>query len=145
MGTVLRPFYSDTPMPEELTEADRRTLWEQFVDTYAKSQESYDNSVRTLAARGVAVTTSLATAIHALSPSGVTAVVFFLAGLAGTVASHVTAQRDMQCRLSCLRRDELAGIEGNRWTTATTALNIAAGVALFAGGVFLTIYIALHV
>jgi hypothetical protein len=145
MGTVLRPFYSELPVVEELTEADRRTLWEQFVDTYAKSQESYDNSVRTLAAAGVGVTVSLATALNALSETGVTAIIFFLAGLAATVASHVTAQRDMQCRLRCLRKNELVGIEGNRWTTATTALNIAAGVALFGGGIFLTLYIASHV
>jgi hypothetical protein len=37
----------------ELTDDGRRILWEQYVDTYVDSQETYDSSVRTLAAGGL--------------------------------------------------------------------------------------------
>jgi hypothetical protein len=61
-----------TPIPKtELTPEERQTLWEQFVDVYAHSQESFDTSVRTLAAAGVATTVSLATALHHFDGSGV--------------------------------------------------------------------------
>jgi hypothetical protein len=128
----------------ELSEEDRRTLWEQFVEVYAKSQESYDSSVRTLAAAGVGVTASLATALHILGPQGTAAIALFLASLACNVTSHVTAQLDMRVRLACLGKGLDEGYDSNRWTTSTWLLNIFAGVALTAGGVLLAIYVSVH-
>ena len=127
---------------ERLTPEDRRTLWEQFVEVYAHSQESYDSSIRGLAAGAVAVTVSLATALQALSTWGVAAVTAFLASLGLNLASYVTAQLDMRARLDSLRAGREDGTEGNRWTKATTGLNVIAGLTLIAGGVLLAIFVA---
>jgi hypothetical protein len=127
----------------ELTEADRRTLWEQFVEVHAKSEESYDASVRTLAAGGVGVTASLATALHSLAGTGIAAVSLFLTSLLFNFVSNVTEQLDMHARIDCLRAaHRYEGAEGNRWTKATHALNWLAGAALIAGGALLAIFIA---
>jgi hypothetical protein len=102
--------------PEEagLREEDRRILWEQFVEVYAHSQKSYDDAVRALAAAGVALTVSLATALHHFATSGLVAVIFFLVSLGLNLASFGTAQADMKTRIACLRARKTDGIEGNR-------------------------------
>jgi hypothetical protein len=130
--------------PEEagLREEDRRILWEQFVEVYAHSQKSYDDAVRALAAAGVALTVSLATALHHFATSGLVAVIFFLVSLGLNLASFGTAQADMKTRIACLRARKTDGIEGNRWTTVTTALNGAAGAGVLTGSVLLAVYIA---
>jgi hypothetical protein len=124
-----------------LSEAERQTLWEQFVEVHGESQESYDNSVRTIAAAGVGITASLATALHGLTAKGVAAIALFLASLALNLGSYVTAQFDMKARMDVLRRRETEGIERNRWTTTTTCLNALAGVAVIAGGAVLAWFI----
>jgi hypothetical protein len=130
--------------PEEagLREEDRRILWEQFVEVYAHSHKSYDDAVRALAAAGVALTVSLATALHHFATSGLVAVIFFLVSLGLNLASFGTAQADMKTRIACLRARKTDGIEGNRWTTVTTALNGAAGAGVLTGSVLLAVYIA---
>jgi hypothetical protein len=130
--------------PEEagLREEDRRILWEQFVEVYAHSQKSYDDAVRALAAAGVALTVSLATALHHFATSGLVAVIFFLVSLGLNLASFGTAQADMKTRIAYLRARKTDGIEGNRWTTVTTALNGAAGAGVLTGSVLLAVYIA---
>jgi len=120
---------------------ERRILWEQFVDIYTDSQASFDTSVRAMAAGGVAVTVSLATALKELDLVGVVAVVAFLVSLGANIVSYETARRDMLERLSYLQGNagsDKGGNEwGNRWTTWTTGLNYAAGLAVLAGGAFL--------
>lgn len=128
----------------ELSEADRRTLWEQFSEVHKKSQESYDSSVRAFAAGGTGITVSLATALHALAGSGLAAISLFLASLTFNFISHVSAQFDMRSRVASLRTDRLEGVEGNRWTTTTTALNWMAGAALIAGAILLAIFVSVH-
>ena len=127
---------------QELTEADRRTLWEHFADVHSKSQESFDSSVRTLAAAGVAVTASLGTALDGLGQTGLVAVVAFLGSLSFNVSSYMTAQWDMHARLDNLRDPPYEGIEGSRWTSWTQRLNLLAGVALILGGVLLAAFVA---
>jgi hypothetical protein len=125
-----------------LSEADRRIVWEQFVDVYAHSQESFDSSIRTLAAGGVAVTVSIAAAFEELGTAGLVAVFLFLISLSFNLGSHATEQLDMRARLDCLRERRADRIEGNGWTTTTTVLNVLAGAALVAGGVLLATFAA---
>jgi hypothetical protein len=122
---------------------ERRILWEQFVDTYVDSQEAFDVSVRTLAAAGVAITVTLATALKELEGAGVAATLAFLVSLGANFGSYWTAQRDMLTRLAYLQgRPDADGDEwGNRWTKRTTALNFTAGVTLLLGGVFLASFV----
>jgi hypothetical protein len=132
------------PELSKLSDDDRRTLWQQFVEVYARSQRAYDESVRTLAAAGVAVTVSIGTAIKGLHTSGLVAVVLFLGALAATFTSYASVQLDMKTRLAGLRRGDSESVEGNSWTKATTTLNALAGVGLMLGGVFLAVLVANH-
>ena len=50
-------------MARTLTNEQRDTLWEQFVEAYEKSQHSYDLNVRALAAGGIDVNASLGKAL----------------------------------------------------------------------------------
>lgn len=130
-------------MPDdELSEGERTALWEQFAGVYERSQESYDSSVRTLAASGVVVTVSLATALGTLEQAGLAATILFLTSLALNLGSYSSALLDMRARLNCLRVGRAEGIYGNRWSSCTTALNILAGVALIFGGVLLSVFVA---
>jgi hypothetical protein len=129
-------------MATELSDAERQILWEQFVEVYAESQESYDKSVRTLAAAGVAVTTSLATALHGITCSGIAAVSVFLLSLALNLGSYGTVQIDMLTRTGELRSGTHPPRERNGCTTATTVLNVLAGVGVLVGGVLLAWFVA---
>jgi hypothetical protein len=125
-----------------LTDEERLILWRQFVEVHGESQEAYDNSVRAIAAAGVAVTVSLATALKGISAVGLAAIALFLASLTLNLVSYVTTQRDMTLRLSDLRegRDD-AGV-GNGWTLATSLLNTFAGVGVVVGGALLAWFVA---
>jgi hypothetical protein len=126
----------------ELSEDDRRIVWEQFVEVYASSQEAYDSSIRTLASAGIGVTASIGTALHDFSGWGIAAAVGFLVSLFLNLLSYGTAQFDMQTRLRALRRSsQYRGAEGNLWTVTTTTLNALAGVAFIAGGSFLAAFV----
>lgn len=134
---------SDAAKPRgELTNEDRRILWTQFVEVYAHSQETFDTSVRAMAAAGVGITVSLATAIKSFPGSGRAAVVLFLSSLVANLISYGTAQFDMKTRIACLRAEKTDGIEGNGWTVATTVLNVLAGACVIAAGVMLAIYVS---
>lgn len=126
----------------KLTEPERRTLRDQFIDVYAKSQETYDESIRTLAAAAVGVTVSLATALHKIDLAGKLALIAFLASLAATVASHQTAQKDMAERVKALDSGTYTGDGSTKWTILTTRLNLTAGAGLFIGAVLLAIFVA---
>jgi hypothetical protein len=136
-----RPYDWSVPTPQ-LRDEDRRVLWEQFVEVYAESQESFDTSVRTLAAAGVAVTASLGTALGEFGRTGVAAAICFLVSLSFNIGSYATAQLDMRRRLWCLRNGKNDGVEGNWWTKGTTTLNMAAGGAFVAGGALLAAFVA---
>lgn len=126
---------------QTLSEADRQILREQFVEVHAEAQESYDSSVRNLAAGGVAVTVSLATALKGLDGMGLAAVSFFLFSLAANVVSSVTQKFDMEKR-AAIPHPVTEGLEGNRWTKWTTGLNVLAGVALITGGILLALFVS---
>lgn len=125
-----------------LTEDERKVLWEQYVETYVHSQETFDSSVRTLAAAGVGVTVGLATAVDAIGVAGGIAVALFLASLGANLVSYATAQKDMRLRLAAVAESDRKGAEGNRWTKWTHACNWLAGVALLAGGIALAVFIS---
>jgi hypothetical protein len=125
----------------ELTDEQRQTLWEQFVEVHADEQKAFDNSVRTLAAAGIAVTVTLATALKAMPTIGQFAVGFFVGSLGLNLASHVTSQFDMRARVASLRKGLHEGYEGNRWTIATSGCNLAAGAAFIAASVLLAVFI----
>lgn len=120
---------------DALTEEQRQTLLGQFVDSYAEAQKTYDTSVRTLAAAGVAVTASLATALRDMPTSGKCAVGLFIASLVVNLLSYGTWQLDIGGRLKSLRSGGVEGIEGNNWTTTTTWLNFIAGATFIVGAV----------
>ena len=108
------------PPRERLSEDERRILWEQYVDTYVKAQETFDASVRTLAAPGVAVTVTLATALDHLDAAGKWAAGFFLVSLGYNLVSYATAQKDM--------RAAVCGRSRRRTTTArSTAMSGQSG------------------
>jgi hypothetical protein len=132
----------DGPPRAELSEADRRVLWEQFVEVYSDSQKTYDGAVRTLAAAGLTVTVSIGTALKTFSGSGVASAVVFLSSLGLNFLSYATAQLDMKNRINALRVRRQEGIEGNNWTKVTTALNLLAGTALIVGGGLLAYFVA---
>lgn len=125
-----------------LTDEQRQTLWEQFVQVYGEEQKSFDSSVRTLSAAGIGVTVSLAAALdEPLLATGAWAVAAFVASLAFNLFSYVSAQLDMRARLACLRDGHEEGVEGNGWTRTTTGLNVLAGLFWIAGGVLLAIFV----
>lgn len=125
-----------------LDEQQRQRLREQFVDVYGEQQTTFDTSIRTLAAAGVAVTASLAAALDAMTASGKWAFVAFLVSLGANVGSYVTAQLDMSARIRGLARDDLRGVESNGWTWTTRILNIGAGAGLVAGGILLAVFVS---
>jgi hypothetical protein len=125
-----------------LTDEERLILWTQFVEIHGESQEAYDNSVRAIAAAGVGVTASLATALKGISSIGIAAIALFLMSLTLNLASYVTTQLDMTTRLGDLREGrEDAGVT-NGWTLATTFLNIFAGAAVVVGGALLAWFVS---
>lgn len=126
---------------EQLSDQDRQTLREQFVDAHAHAEESFDDSVRTLAAGGVGVTVSLATALHEFSGWTIGAVALFLISLASNLFSFETQRSDVDQRIRVLEGGGVDGIEGNRWTRVTRTLNLSAGVGLLAGGVVLAVFV----
>jgi hypothetical protein len=127
---------------EELTEDDRRLLWAQFVEVYTHAQESYDTSIRALASAGVGVTASLGATLHKFPSEGIAAVAVFLSSLTLNLLSYGTAQFDMRARLRSLGSRTYEGAEGNRWTSATSILNFAAGAAFVAGGLLLALFVS---
>jgi hypothetical protein len=126
----------------ELTDDERRTLRDQYIDVHVKSQETYDESIRVLAAAALGVTVSIATALHKIDSAGIDALISFLGSLAATVASHQTAQKDMVERVKALDNGTYTGDGSSGWTTTTTWLNLFAGAALLLGAVCLAIYVA---
>jgi hypothetical protein len=136
----------DEPEPavDELAEEDRLALRAQFVDVRTKAQESYDSSLRTFAAGGIAVTASIATALHTFGGLGTATIAAFLAALAAMQFSHSSTVRDMWVRVVDLESHKDHRLWGNRWTTITTVLNAAAGVAFFAGCVLLAVFVGVH-
>lgn len=90
---------------ERLGDDERKTLWRQYAQVHAESQETYDSSVRTLAAAGLAATLSLATTLQNLDGWGVATVAALLVALAANLLSFATAQLDMRRRLEAIRSD----------------------------------------
>jgi hypothetical protein len=129
---------------QELTEDQRQVLWEQFVREHGKAQEAYDTSVRALAGAALAVTVSLGVALKTLPDTGRWAAGLFLGALLANLVSYVFVQLDMRARMDALRQSAptYKGAERSRWTTATWLANVAAGLALLAGGVLLVVFIA---
>jgi hypothetical protein len=129
----------------DLTPEDRKTLWEQFVIEHRKAYEELDASVRTLAAAGVAVTVSLATALKTLSPAGVWAVGLFLASLGFNLLSFVGVTLDMRARLTALKENTgYVGGERSSWTPWISVANVLGGAALIGGGALLLVFIERH-
>jgi hypothetical protein len=125
-----------------LDEQQRQTLREQFVQVYAEQQTTFDTSVRTLAAAGVAVAASLATALEMMTRSGKWSIGLFLVSLGANVVSYATAQVDMTKRIGGLERDDLSVLRSNRWTWVTRGLNVVAGATLLAGGILLAVFVS---
>lgn len=95
-----------------------------------------------MAAAGLTVTVSIGTALKTFSGWGVVSAIVFLMSLGLNFLSYATAQLDMKSRINDLRVRREEGIEGNNWTTVTTALNLVAGTALIVGGGFLAYFVA---
>jgi hypothetical protein len=135
----------DEPKPSvELTDKDRLALRGQFAETRAKAQESYDSSLRTFAAGGIAVTASIATALHTFGGLGTATIATYLVALAAMQFSHSSTGRDMWVRVADLEAHNDDKLWWNRWTTITTVLNAGAGVAFFAGCVLLAVFVGVH-
>jgi hypothetical protein len=130
----------------KLSVEDRAALWRQYAQVHAKVQDTFDSSIRTLAAAGVGVTVTIATAaVDRFDWWGVAAVAAFLVSLTLYLASYVTAQRDMRARLELVRVSDLRGFDETTWTTWTFRCNVGAGVCLLLGGVLLMFFVAASV
>jgi hypothetical protein len=128
---------------QKLSTEDRDALWRQYADVHAKAQDTFDASVRTLAAGGVAVTVTIASAVvDTFDNWARLAVAAFLVALAANVSSYATAQKDMRTRLELVAASDPRGRDETAWTTRTYRLNVLAGVALVAGGALLAIFVA---
>jgi hypothetical protein len=126
---------------DQLTDEQRQTLREQFIEVYSEAQDSFDSSVRTLAAAGIAVTVSLAAALKDMPTAGKWAVGLFVVSLTLNLASYATSQWDMKRRIRSLHEKRDDEIEGNVWTTITHILNIAAGLTFISGAVVLAVFV----
>ena len=132
----------DEASPARYSDDQRQVVFEQLVDAYAKTQDSYDTTIRSLAAGGVAITVSIGTALHAFGMSGAVAVSLFLGSLGLNLGSFATVQRDIKCRLGHLTAKRDAEAQDNAWRKLTTVLNIASGTLLLAGGIALAILVS---
>jgi len=133
-------FLTAAQKKQPLSDKEVAELWTQFTEAYDDAQRSYDTSVRALAAGGIAVSATLAAAFDGLGAWGTWAVWLFGASLLLNTFSYWTAQRDVMKRLSDLGERKRAPEYGNWLTTFTTALNIAAGLALVIAGGCLAAY-----
>lgn len=127
--------------PPQLTDEQRQTLREQFIEVYSEQQTTFDNSVRTLAAAGIAVTVSLTAALKKMPEAGKWAVGLLVATLVCNLLSYATAQLDMGARLRSLRQKRDDKIEGTWWTWGTRALNVLAGGCFLAGAILLAVFV----
>jgi hypothetical protein len=125
----------------QFDEGQRQALREQFIETYTTSQNDFDASIRTLAAAGVAIAMSLATALHKVGTPGTVCVALFLFSLGMNVLSYVTAQLDMSRRIVNLDRRHDHRVHATAWTRATQVLNTAAGGCLIVGGIALAWFV----
>lgn len=121
---------------------ERKTLWRQYAQAHAKAQETYDASIRTLAAAGLAVTVTLATALESLDGYGTTATTALVIALGANLVSYATAQMDLRRRLKFVKVSDARGREPTFWTTLTFLLNLVAGLGLLAGGLFLAWFVS---
>lgn len=124
-----------------LTDEEQLVLRKQFGDSYVQAQETYDSSVRALAAAGVAVTVTIGTAIEDFTGAAVVAVLLFLVSLASNLVSFATAQRDLRLRLEAVWKRDRRAVMGNAWTKWTARLNFLAGLTLVLGGGCLAYYV----
>jgi hypothetical protein len=127
-----------------LSDEERQTLREQYIEVYDKSQESFDTSVRTLAAAGIAVTVTLGAAFKTLSGAGTIAVICFVVSLLATLVSFQTVQWDMKSRISALEEQRDEGSFTSGWNKVTTGFNWAAGILFFAGAIALCRFVYVH-
>lgn len=126
-------FMTDEQKKAPLTDDEVARLWPEFNEAHSESQRTFDTSVRTLAAAGIAVSATLAGAFGALGWSGDIAVCAFVTSLLLNLSSYGSAQIDMIRRLEAVVRRDRPGTFGSRWTPVTTALNTGSGIALFVG------------
>ncbi len=112
----------------------------QFVDAVDHAEDSYDDSIRYLAAGGVAVTASIATARHGLSANGVKAITVLLISLGLTVFSHQVSRRDMLHRIRELNAERYDPSKYGWRTRLTAGMNLLAGAALLIGGIYLALF-----
>jgi hypothetical protein len=125
-----------------MTDDERETLLAQFVDAITHAEDAYDESIRVLAAGGVAVTVSIATARHGFSGGGVPAIIALLASLGLTLFSHQASRLDVKHRLKELDEETYnPTIEGWR-TRVTVWMNGLAGVALLLGAILLAVFVS---
>ncbi len=128
-----------------MTESEQRALWKQYAEAHASAQETFDSSVRTLAAAAVAVTVSLVAALEEVTASAAAAVVMFLVSLGVNLVSYVTAQLDLRRRMKFVGARDWSGSVKSYWTTCTVILNVLAGASLLGGGCFLAYFVATSV
>jgi hypothetical protein len=70
----------------------------------------FDASVRTLAAAGIAVTVTLATALKTIDRLGTAAVVAFVISLGANLVSYATWQMDLRRRLGFVKASDARGV-----------------------------------
>jgi hypothetical protein len=125
---------------DELDPDERVRLWEQYVTVYMESQAALDSLMSRLAAGGVGITVTLATALKKLNVQGVWGIVLFLISLGCGVLSYMTAQSDCKHRLYKDIRYSKRPTD-NAWTWMTRILNWASLITILAGGALLALFI----
>jgi hypothetical protein len=137
------------PYTEETIERFDRFRSE-LQESLLRQQRSFDQAVLKLAAAGLALTVTLATALASKDRhltnrwSFVLAWAFLAGSIASVLISFVTSQIESQRRIDAIddgdyeRAAEARSIRLTRW------LNYSSGAALIGGGIFLAVFITIN-
>jgi len=125
-----------------LSDEEVQDVIEQFDAVLSRSQQAYDESIRTIAAGAVAVTASLTAAFQEAGWSGTLAVTFSAASLFANLLSFRTAEADARQTIKRARERERRGLFESTWRRWTGLFNSAAFVLLLAASVCLIVFVS---
>lgn len=133
---------NDSQANPPLTDEEQQSVVDQFEAFRSRSQQAYDESVRTIAAAGVAVTASLTAAFEEAGWSGTLAVSFSVASLFANLLSFQTAQADAGKSIQRAWKRDRRGVHESRWRWWTGFFNWAAFFLLLGAGVCLIVFVS---
>jgi hypothetical protein len=133
------------------TVAGFKRLRDELTQSVLRQQQAYDQTVLKLAAAGLGLTVTLATAlITADEPIQhrfplLLAWLFLSGSLASVIFSFVTSQKESKKRIILIDKKKFKEAIAPELTRLTLWLNYCSGGFLVAGGLFLALFITLNV